>query len=280
MLNKYGVAAVLPKGHTNYSANCCLVSLPKKGFENWSFFALFEGHDGTFVSEHLSRELIKSILNTDQEFFDDLANSPPDLSRQEIEARMKKAIDKAMLDIDKNMSYLDEIKGLTESAKFPGSAAVACLISPTDIYLINCGDSKAILVSDNKVKSITKEHLVIISDEKTRIENAGGNFAPYVIYYKGYKSSVTRGFGDYHFKANLNKSQLEQMIIAQPDLYANERSASDEFVLLASKNVWSCFETESLKSFIHSRLKITNNLSKICQEIAYVFLKKVFQFDC
>jgi len=278
--SKYGIA-VSSNQDSSFFSNCCTDSLQKQGLKNWSFFALFEGHDGGFVSEFLSKELLNSILNADQELFNYLVNTHPDMIHnddKQIANRMKEAINKAILDIDKNMSNLDEIKKFAQNANFPGSTAVACLISPTHIYLINCGDSKAIFVSDNRIKSITREHLVIFSEEKTRIENANGIFGLYDIYYKGCKSNITRSFGDYHFKANLDKTQLEQIITAQPDIHVNKRSANDEFILLASKSVWNTFDTENLKNYIHSKLKTTDNLSKICQEIEYIFFKKVTRF--
>ncbi len=50
----------------------------------------------------------------------------------------------------------------------------ACLITPTQIYLINCGDSRGLIVSDNQIKIATKDHNPDDSIELERIKKADG----------------------------------------------------------------------------------------------------------
>ena len=65
---KFGITSFQNVG-TKEDTNCVLLSLPKNGLENWSFMGVFDGHykDSNDLSDYLSKELLNSIKNTDQE---------------------------------------------------------------------------------------------------------------------------------------------------------------------------------------------------------------------
>lgn len=70
----YGVSAMQGWRIEMEDAHTHLIGLPLAGFENWSFFAVFDGHAGGTVSRYSSKELIYSILNADPELFNELAS--------------------------------------------------------------------------------------------------------------------------------------------------------------------------------------------------------------
>jgi len=268
-------------------SNCVLMSLPKNGLENWSFMGVFDGHyyNSCILSDYLSKELLNSILEADQELFDELAQNSINQNQENINERIKQAIKKAFFETDSkegkmlkkltNGSY-DPIKHLHK--QFPGSTAVACLISPTHIYLINCGDSRAILVSDNQIKIATIDHKPNNPLEAERIKNAGGRITcdgERIIGDKLLSYSVSRGFFDYQFKSNLEKHPFEQIFSAEPDIYIHERSNKDEFIVLASDGIWDVINNEEIQQYINYRLKITQNLAEICKDIVNACIDKV-----
>ena len=57
---------------------------------------------------------------------------------------------------------------------------VACLLTPTHTFLINCGDSRGILVKGNHIEMNTYDHKPSQLKEKQRIQNAGGIVALHV----------------------------------------------------------------------------------------------------
>ena len=69
----YGVGAMQGWRIEMEDAHTHLIGLPLAGFEDWSFFAVFDGHAGGTVSRYSSKELIYSILNSDPELFNELA---------------------------------------------------------------------------------------------------------------------------------------------------------------------------------------------------------------
>ncbi len=69
----YGLGAMQGWRIEMEDSHCSLIGLPLSGFEDWSFFAVFDGHAGGTVSKYSAQELIKSILNADADFFKQLA---------------------------------------------------------------------------------------------------------------------------------------------------------------------------------------------------------------
>jgi serine/threonine protein phosphatase PrpC len=275
--------------------NCVLISLPKNGLVNWSFMGVFDGHydNSMDVSSYLAEELLNNILEADQELFDELAqNSINNLNPETINERIKLAIKKAFFEIDSKEGKM--VKKLTseygpikdyfiktqELMGFPGSTAVACLISPTHFYLINCGDSRAILVSDNQIKLATLDRKPNNPLETERIKNAGGDVwtEGNRIIFRGIKDflNVSRSFGDYSYKCNLEKQPFEQAISAEPDIYIHERSNKDEFIVLACDGIWNVINNEEIQQYINYRLKMTQSLAEICEDIVNTCVDKVF----
>ena len=379
---KYGLGAMQGWRVEMEDSHCSTVSIPKKGLEHFSFFAVFDGHAGGTVSKQSAKELLHSILNADPELFNELAlmysssspnqttinsnqspvssssssisslssnntnspknnvnstNSPnandkqptsnnsinkndttnsdvatnasdsninnsqnsnninstsnknclnstaddtnnnnnnnkpttPSKYTQDTEDRLKKAIRQGFLDLDDKLRHQPEFdRGEDKS----GSTAIACLISPSHVYLINCGDSRAIMVSDNQVVLNTYDHKPINPIERERIQNAGGSV---MIQRVNGSLAVSRALGDYEYKCVEGRGPCEQLVSPEPEVYVRERSDKDEFVVLACDGIWDVITNDNLKEFIHSRLQVTNDLVKLSNEILDMCLHKV-----
>ena len=211
--SEIGLCVHEAESHAIQDNHCILTSLPKSGLENWSFVAVFDGHGCmSSVSDYLAKELINSILDADKQLFDELAQNSIIENQKEINKRIESAIKKGFLETDStdsrmmkkiNLVAYDPIED--RETDFPGSTAVACLISPTHVYIMNCGDSRAILVSDNQIKIVTLDHKPNNPLEKERIENAGGRIWVKENRIYGKKNiNLSRSFGDYQFKVNFD----------------------------------------------------------------------------
>ena len=368
---RYGLAAMQGWRVEMEDSHCSITGLP--GLENWSFFAVFDGHAGGTVSKHSSKELLQSILDADPELFAELAqiysnsscinsknisnkspvssprsstssisptktssvtsntnNSPTNENKNStttlnninnknenstdntsstnlsngnssqknsnsnlnsnsnnisssgtttevpssytsvIEKRLEKAIRQGFLNLDEILRAMPELNRGEDKS---GSTAVACLISPSHVYLINCGDSRAIFCSDNQVVLGTVDHKPVNQLERERIQNAGGSV---MIQRVNGSLAVSRALGDYEYKSVEGRGPCEQLVSPEPEIYIRERSADkDEFVCLACDGIWDVMSNENLKEYIHSRLKVTNDLVKISNDILDMCLNKV-----
>jgi serine/threonine protein phosphatase PrpC len=384
---KYGLGAMQGWRIEMEDAHTSLIGLPFPGFENWSFFAVFDGHAGGTVSKYSATELIHSVLKADPELFNQLAtlysSSSPTATQneqastistscsnrslsslqqssndtstnntvsnnnnnnnnenittsdtvsndnksddntiesnknnsdsttasttsleqiksqentsllsastlttttttstkplvnltEELENRLKKAIRQGFLDLDDKIRHLPEFERGEDKS---GSTAVACLISPTHIYLINCGDSRALVSSENHVVLSTYDHKPINPTERERIHNAGGSV---MIQRVNGSLAVSRALGDFDYKCVDGRGPCEQLVSPEPEIYSRERAYDrDEFVVLACDGIWDVMSNEDLKEFINSRLKVTNDLVKISNEVLDMCLSKVSKY--
>lgn len=92
--------------------------------------------------------------------------------------------------------------------------------------------------------------------------------------------AVSRALGDYDYKNVEGRGQCEQLVSPEPEIFVRERDdTSDEFLVLACDGVWDVMSNEALCSYIHSRLKITDDLESITNQVIDTCLYKVSFFN-
>lgn len=245
-------------------AHCAVLGLPFS-LEDWSFFAVFDGHAGARVSAHCAENLLESI--TQSEEFRNSANKC-DLSTngQSNIDNVKRGIRDGFLRLDEKMRTM--ISGEDKS----GSTAVCCLVSPHHVFIANCGDSRAVLSREKKAVFSTQDHKPINPAEKERIQNAGGSV---MIQRVNGSLAVSRALGDYEYKQVEGKGPCEQLVSPEPEIFVEKReNEKDEFLVLACDGVWDVMSNDELCDFIRSRLLVTDNLTSICNEVIDTCLYK------
>lgn len=109
------------------------------------------------------------------------------------------------------------------------------LITATEIYCANSGDSRAILIQGTSVFDLSDDHKPDNEDELIRIEAAGFSVTDGRI---ASKLSLSRAIGDLAYKQNANLSVEAQAITCVPDVTRRDRSDKDSYVLIACDGVW------------------------------------------
>lgn len=222
--------------------------------DEWSFFAVFDGHAGCKVSKHCAVHLLESITTTEEFKSGDHV----------------KGIRTGFLRIDEVMRNLPEFT--QEEEKCGGTTAVCAFISSTQIYIANCGDSRAVLCRQGVPVFATQDHKPILPEEKERINNAGGSV---IIKRVNGTLAVSRALGDYDFKNVKEKGQCEQLVSPEPEIFCQSRQDTDEFLVLACDGIWDVMSNEDVCSFIYSRLKVTTDLVNIANQVVDTCLNKV-----
>ncbi len=248
-------------------AHTAAVGLPH-GLDDWSFFAVYDGHAGSRVANYCSKHLLEHIVAVGSA--DELRKAgAPAPETPAIEA-VKRGIRAGFLKIDEHMrSFTDLRNGMDRS----GSTAVAVLLSPEHLYFINCGDSRALLCRNAHVCFSTLDHKPCDPREKERIQNAGGSV---MIQRVNGSLAVSRALGDYDYKCVEGKGPTEQLVSPEPEVFEIARSdAEDEFVVLACDGIWDVMSNEELCAFVRSRLEVTDDLERVCNEVVNTCLHKV-----
>ncbi|KAM9837572.1 protein phosphatase 1bb isoform 1-T1 [Aulostomus maculatus] len=255
---RYGLSSMQGWRVEMEDAHTAVVGLPH-GLADWSFFAVYDGHAGSRVANYCSGHLLEHILSGGAEF----GSGPSSVEG------VKDGIRSGFLNIDEYMrSFSDLRQGLDRS----GSTAVCVLLSPTHLYFINCGDSRAVLSRDNKVGFSTQDHKPCNPREKERIQNAGGSV---MIQRVNGSLAVSRALGDYDYKCVDGKGPTEQLVSPEPEVCVLERAAEgDEFVVLACDGIWDVMSNEELCEFVRSRLLVCDDLEKVCNSVVDTCLHK------
>ena len=161
---------------------------------------------------------------------------------------------------------------------------MACLLTPTQLFLINCGDSRGILVKGNHIELNTYDHKPTQLKEKQRIQNAGGIVA---LNRVNGGLATSRGLGDFEYKNVKNISDSSkwaphrQFVSSEPDVFHTQRDVTDKFVILACDGIWDVCKNEDVKDFYLTKLAQAQNkinpddLIKMNDELLNVCLEKV-----
>ncbi|KAK7919157.1 hypothetical protein WMY93_010441 [Mugilogobius chulae] len=191
---RYGLSSMQGWRVEMEDAHTAVVGLPH-GLADWSFFAVYDGHAGSRVANYCSGHLLEHILSGGTDF----GSSPCSVEG------VKDGIRSGFLNIDEYMrSFSDLRQGLDRS----GSTAVCVLLSPSHLYFINCGDSRAVLCRDSTVGFSTQDHKPNLPREKERIQKAGGSV---MIQRVNGSLAVSRALGDYDYKCVDGKGPTEQL---------------------------------------------------------------------
>ncbi|KAM9734209.1 putative protein phosphatase, Mg2+/Mn2+ dependent, 1Na (putative) [Menidia menidia] len=250
----YAVASMQGWRAQMEDAHTCMPQL-KGNLEDWSYFAVFDGHAGITVAQYCSRNLLDQVLATGRI----QANEEPE--------EVKEGIREGFLAIDRHMHKMARQDNWDRS----GSTAAAVMISPRYVYFINCGDSRTLLCRNGQVVFYTEDHKPFNPREKERIQNAGGSVTLQRI---NGSLAVSRALGDFDFKEVDWRPQTEQLVSPEPEVYEMERTPEDEFLILACDGVWDAIGNEELCAFVRSRMQVCDDLREICTQVIDLCLYK------
>ncbi|XP_068597642.1 protein phosphatase 1B [Brachionichthys hirsutus] len=258
-------------------AHTAVLGLPPPGMSDWSFFAVYDGHAGSKVANYCAKHLLEHIIGAGfgaggtrgpQAVSDDSAIDPPSSVPSIVEA-VKAGIRTGFLRIDEHMrSFSDLRNGMDRS----GSTAVGIIVSPVHFFFFNCGDSRAVLYRNSQVCFSTLDHKPCNPRERERIQNAGGSV---MIQRVNGSLAVSRALGDYDYKCVDGKGPTEQLVSPEPAVCEMVRAPEqDQFVILACDGIWDVMSNEELCEFVKSRLEVSDDLERICNEVVDTCLHK------
>ncbi len=241
-------------------AHSAVIGLPS--LKEWSFFAVFDGHAGAKVSAYCSKKLVEAITLND-DFRSSINSGGP------TEECVVRGIKTGFLNLDDQIREMPEILSGEDKS---GSTAVCALISPNHIFFANCGDSRGVLSKEGHAAFSTQDHKPINPVEKERIQNAGGSV---MIQRVNGSLAVSRALGDFEYKNVQGKGPCEQLVSPEPEIFKEDRSERDEFVVLACDGIWDVMSNDELCDFIRDRMQLTDDLQHICNQVVDTCLYKV-----
>eukprot|EP00929_Paragymnodinium_shiwhaense_P060099 TRINITY_DN30049_c0_g1_i1.p1 TRINITY_DN30049_c0_g1~~TRINITY_DN30049_c0_g1_i1.p1 ORF type:complete len:321 (+),score=45.44 TRINITY_DN30049_c0_g1_i1:135-1097(+) len=157
-----------------------------------------------------------------------------------------------------------------------GTTAVGVLAAKQsdDTYslkLINCGDSRGIVVGESVLLE-SVDHKPNLRSEKARIKAAGGRVTKDKCPRLDGRLSVSRGLGDFEFKSDRSRSAAEQKVSCIPDVYELSGLQPGTLLILACDGLWSVMSSEVVGGLIKERLQRDpdSDLGSIAAAIVYL----------
>jgi serine/threonine protein phosphatase PrpC len=274
---RYGLASMQGFRMSMEDNHSVVIGIPELG-EHVSWFSVFDGHNGSKVSAYCSSHLLESIVSVDE--FKQTVIKENKLPHDKFKKKIESSLVTGFLKLDKKLLKAPEVLSTTGYV-VGGTTAIGVIISEKYIIFSNCGDSRGVLsgkTGDGEKNAVSKPKLATIdhkpsnTTEEKRIKKAGG----YVMKDRvNGHLAVSRVFGDFEYKNIKGKDPKKQLVTPEPDIYIKVRQTEiDEFVVLACDGVWDVMSNEEIVSFVSDRMKVTDDLETICNEVLDTCLHK------
>ncbi|XP_030532407.1 probable protein phosphatase 2C 76 isoform X1 [Rhodamnia argentea] len=180
-------------------------------------FGIFDGHGGSRAAEYLKEHL-----------FDNLMKHPLFMTDTKL------AISETYQQTD--VEFLESER---DTFRDDGSTASTAVLVGNHLYVANVGDSRTVISKAGKAIPLSEDHKPNRSDERKRIENAGGVVMWAGTWRVGGVLAMSRAFGN---------RMLKQFVVAEPEIQDQEIDEEFELLVLASDGLWDVVPNEDAVS--------------------------------
>ncbi|XP_039250387.2 integrin-linked kinase-associated serine/threonine phosphatase 2C-like isoform X1 [Styela clava] len=196
-----------------------------------AYYAVFDGHGGHRASKHCANHLHQHLMQKLPKY--EVNNFPKE---------MKKMIFQSFKSVDEE--FLKEASA--QKPVWKDGTTVCCILLLDDtMYIMNLGDSKAILCRYNSEHkkhvsvSLSKDHNPTDYDERQRIQKLGGQVREGRVMGI---LEVSRSIGDGQYK--------RCGVINTPDVKRCQLTSNDRFLLIACDGLWKVYSPDQAIEFI------------------------------
>ncbi|PIA34641.1 hypothetical protein AQUCO_03700137v1 [Aquilegia coerulea] len=193
--------------------DCYDVKMSKIDGQTVCMFGIFDGHGGSRAAEYLKEHLFENLLKHPQ-FMTDTKSAISEIYKK---------TDMDFLDSERN-TYRDD-----------GSTASTAVLVGNQLYVANVGDSRAVISKEGLAIPLSDDHKPNRTDERKRIESAGGVVMWAGTWRVGGVLAMSRAFGN---------RLLKQFVVAEPEIQEQKIDSEFEFLLLASDGLWDVVPNE------------------------------------
>lgn len=224
----------------------CAFAVPHTPF---FFLAVLDGHGGRGTADFAASRLLPSIMAT-REWVEAAASG---FSNDGVVLSALRAGFTAC-----DAAAYAALRATSEERS--GSTAIAALVSPSRIFVANCGDSRALLVREVGASTIalSMDHKPDAPSERARLAGNAGAASCKGGYFAGL--AVSRSLGDFRTKLDHQRAAAsapppllpveQQTVTSEPEVVVVVRGASDAFLVLACDGVWDVVENSGAAAFV------------------------------
>jgi len=241
---QFGVSTAQGDRPEQEDTHVMCAEVPHRGLDRLSFFAVFDGHGGDYVSKQCATSLLDYCLEQNR-------NGP--ITNQSLIEGFRHGCFK----MDQ------QLRNAPMRSSTCGSTGIMAFFTGESYLVANVGDSRSILIrrqEDGKhsVVPMSFDHKPNDRDEIARIGNAGGYVETSVHSFNGREFScsrvdgrlaVARAFGDLDLKQNNNLPAEKQKVSCEPDVRC-EQALNKDVLVLACDGIWDVMSNEDVGEFV------------------------------
>ncbi|XP_024360174.1 probable protein phosphatase 2C 59 isoform X2 [Physcomitrium patens] len=184
-------------------------------------FGVFDGHGGSRAAVYVKQNLFKNLLGHPQFVTD---------TNLAIAETFKKT-DQEYLKADNNQH------------RDAGSTASTAILVGDRLLVANVGDSRAVICIAGRAIALSIDHKPNRSDERQRIEKAGGVVMWSGTWRVGGVLAVSRAFGD---------RLLKKYVVAEPEIQEEPITSDVEFLVIASDGLWDVVSNQDAVTMVQN----------------------------
>jgi serine/threonine protein phosphatase PrpC len=226
--------------------------------EKTGLFAVFDGHGGPEVAKFCAKYMPIELLKNENFQAENYKTA-----LEEVFLKMD-----SLLVSENGADLLKEFKNDPENGNsFAGCTSNVVLITKTEIYVANAGDSRSyIFTSEGNAIAMSTDHKPDQDIEKSRIQKAGGYVSEGRV---NDNLNLSRAIGDLEYKKNPALKPEQQIISAFPDVVSKPIEPNQKFVLIGCDGIWETLSAKDICTLIDSRISSnpTGKLSPIVEEV-------------
>ncbi|XP_024973144.1 probable protein phosphatase 2C 11 [Cynara cardunculus var. scolymus] len=198
------------------------------------FFGVFDGHGGSRTAEYLKNNLFRNL------------SGHPGFMKD-----TKTAIVEAFRRTD-----ADYLSGENPQQRDAGSTASTAVMLGDRLLVANVGDSRVVACRAGSAIPLSIDHKPDRTDERERIEQAGGFIIWAGTWRVGGVLAVSRAFGD---------KLLKPYVVAEPEIQEEEIDGV-EFIIIASDGLWNVLSNKDAVGIVQEITDAEAACRKLVQE--------------
>ncbi|KAG9153588.1 hypothetical protein Leryth_008517 [Lithospermum erythrorhizon] len=182
-------------------------------------FGVFDGHGGARAAEYVKQNLFSNLIKHPKFITD-----------------TKSAIAETY-----NHTDTEFLKSDNTHNRDAGSTASTAILVGDRLVVANVGDSRAVISRGGKAFAVSRDHKPDQTDERQRIEDAGGFVMWAGTWRVGGVLAVSRAFGD---------RLLKQYVVADPEIQEEKVDRTPLNLFFASDGLWDVVTNDEAVSMV------------------------------
>ena len=211
------------------------LNVPNTNNRQIRLFAIFDGHASDAVSTFCSMKYIEILTSSDSFKKENYPQALQETNLSIDQLLAKEEVQKYLQTIGNGSGPI-----YSEFYKIPlgvlsGTTANVVMIVDTVLFCSNCGDSRSLLIQNNDIIQLSKDHKLNLEEECERIKAAGAEIIEGRV---NGELNMSRCIGDLKYKNNTKLPLHQQAVTSLPDVTVRQITPQDKYIAIACDGVW------------------------------------------